>query len=179
MACSARVVLPPDSGPKISITRPRGNPPTPSAASSDTAPVEITLTGTRTSLFPSRMMEPLPYCFSICEIAFERFVARSSAIAVPRKGFFSCGAATDFFALTHDQDITKELADMHCNLMSQRIAERRTKGKHYFTLHFLVSSYSSRRPAFVCRLPDTRYCIILGSTLIFCQTVSLFRSYIT
>jgi hypothetical protein len=30
------------------------------------------------------------------------------------------------------QDITKELANPHCNLMGQRIAEGRTKGKHYF-----------------------------------------------
>ena len=45
ITCSAMVVLPDDSGPKTSITRPRGNPPTPSAASSEMEPLEITLTG--------------------------------------------------------------------------------------------------------------------------------------
>ena len=39
--CSAMVVLPEDSGPKISEMRPRGNPPTPSAASTEMEPVEI------------------------------------------------------------------------------------------------------------------------------------------
>ena len=40
------VVLPEDSGPKISTTRPRGKPPTPSAASKEIAPVGITAMGT-------------------------------------------------------------------------------------------------------------------------------------
>jgi hypothetical protein len=60
------VVLPEDSGPKISTTRPRGTPPTPNAASNEIAPVEITAIGTMASFDPSRMMEPLPNCFSIC-----------------------------------------------------------------------------------------------------------------
>ena len=47
--CRAIVVLPEDSGPKISVTRPRGNPPTPRAASSEIDPVEITETGTMAS----------------------------------------------------------------------------------------------------------------------------------
>ena len=42
ITCSASVVLPDDSGPKISITRPRGKPPTPSAESSEMEPLEIT-----------------------------------------------------------------------------------------------------------------------------------------
>jgi hypothetical protein len=41
-------------------------PPTPSAASNEIAPVEITAIGTMASFDPSRMMEPLPNCFSIC-----------------------------------------------------------------------------------------------------------------
>ena len=63
------VVLPLDSGPKISITRPRGMPPTPRAASKEIDPVEMTEIGTTASLLPSFMMEPLPNCFSICEMA--------------------------------------------------------------------------------------------------------------
>jgi len=39
------VVLPDDSGPKISVTRPLGSPPTPKTASTANEPVEITLTG--------------------------------------------------------------------------------------------------------------------------------------
>jgi hypothetical protein len=38
---SVSVVLPEDSGPKISMTRPRGMPPTPSAISSPSEPVGI------------------------------------------------------------------------------------------------------------------------------------------
>ena len=68
------VVLPDDSGPKISTTRPRGKPPTPSAASKEIAPVEITEMGTTAPLLPSFMMEPLPNCFSICVMA--RSIAR-------------------------------------------------------------------------------------------------------
>src|SRR5258708_19690442 len=65
MTWSAMVVLPLDSGPKISTTRPRGKPPTPRARSKEMEPVDITAMGTMASLFPSRMMEPLPNCFSI------------------------------------------------------------------------------------------------------------------
>src|SRR6266550_177519 len=42
MICSESVVLPEDSGPKISTTRPRGMPPTPRAASTASEPVGIT-----------------------------------------------------------------------------------------------------------------------------------------
>ena len=44
MMCCTSVVLPDDSGPKISITRPRGMPPTPSAMSSAIEPVGIVST---------------------------------------------------------------------------------------------------------------------------------------
>ena len=50
-------------------------------------PVGITLTGTSTSRLPRRMIEPLPYCFSICEIAKSRFLVFSSFIVPPREGF--------------------------------------------------------------------------------------------
>ena len=46
------VVLPEDSGPKISLMRPRGNPPTPERMSSEIDPVEITETGTMASFAP-------------------------------------------------------------------------------------------------------------------------------
>ncbi len=86
ITCSVSVVLPPDSGPYTSTTRPRGRPPTPSAASSETEPVEITLTGTRTSRFPRRMIEPLPNVFSICAIADSRIFAFSSVIIHLERG---------------------------------------------------------------------------------------------
>src|SRR5208283_1099099 len=81
MICSVSVVLPPDSGPYTSITRPRGNPPTPSAASNDKHPDGITFTGTNTSLLPNRMIEPLPWSFSICDIAASSNFVRSSVIS--------------------------------------------------------------------------------------------------
>src|SRR5580693_8506972 len=91
ITCKVRVVLPPDSGPYTSITRPRGKPPTPSAASIEIDPVGITFTGTSTSLFPRRMMEPLPYCFSIWDIAKSRFFVFSSFTVPPLQGFHLFG----------------------------------------------------------------------------------------
>src|SRR5437879_11042048 len=82
MTCKAIVVLPEDSGPKISTTRPRGKPPTPSAASNEIAPVEITEIGTIASFDPNRMIDPLPNCFSICETANSIALPRSSAMGV-------------------------------------------------------------------------------------------------
>ena len=76
MTCRARVVLPEDSGPKISMTRPRGTPPTPRAASRESEPVGMAGTSTFSRL-PSRMIEPLPNCFSICESAASIARARS------------------------------------------------------------------------------------------------------
>src|SRR3990167_2795233 len=59
MTCSASVVLPEDSGPKISIIRPRGSPPTPSAASRPIEPVEMASTPTF-GLSPSFIIESSP-----------------------------------------------------------------------------------------------------------------------
>src|SRR5208282_4118862 len=78
----AMVVLPEDSGPNTSTTRPRGKPPTPSAASNEIAPVEITEMGTIASFDPNRMIDPLPNCFSICETASSIALPRSSAMGV-------------------------------------------------------------------------------------------------
>src|SRR5690349_9530312 len=72
------VVFPEDSGPKISTTRPRGTPPTPSAASKEMEPVEMTEIGTTASFDPNRMIEPLPNCFSICDSA--RSIARTFSV---------------------------------------------------------------------------------------------------
>src|SRR3989344_455681 len=57
--CKAKVVLPELSGPNISMILPRGTPPTPSAASSDTEPVGMTSTSTRRAS-PSFMIAPSP-----------------------------------------------------------------------------------------------------------------------
>src|ERR1700722_10808700 len=73
------VVLPEDSGPKTSMTRPRGKPPTPRAASKEMEPVEMTEMGPMASLAPRRMTEPLPNCFSSCESAVSMALLRSSA----------------------------------------------------------------------------------------------------
>ncbi len=67
MACNASVVFPDDSGPKISMIRPHGNPPTPIASSIKIEPVEITSTTLLAPDCPNIMTAPLPYCLSICE----------------------------------------------------------------------------------------------------------------
>jgi hypothetical protein len=67
------------SGPKISMTRPRGTPPTPKAASKEIDPVEMTEIGTIASFDPRRITEPLPNCFSSCESAVSIALLRSSA----------------------------------------------------------------------------------------------------
>ena len=71
------VVLPEASGPKISVTRPRGIPPTPRAASSEIAPVEMTAISHAVGWAPNRMMAPLPNCRSIWA------TARLSAFSFP------------------------------------------------------------------------------------------------
>ena len=65
-----------------SITRPRGKPPTPRAASNEMAPVEMTEMGTIASFEPNRMIDPLPNCFSICDNARSIARAFSSAICI-------------------------------------------------------------------------------------------------
>src|SRR5215475_778184 len=84
--CSARVVLPELSGPKISMTRPRGSPPTPTAASRPMLEVEIT--GTSSDLWsPRRMIAPLPNCFSmLSRAASTAFAFSLFSIAI---GFYS------------------------------------------------------------------------------------------
>ena len=64
--CWQSVVLPDDSGPKISVIRPRGMPPTPRARSRAIEPVGMKSTYCR-SAEPSFMIDPRPNCFSIDE----------------------------------------------------------------------------------------------------------------
>ncbi len=87
MTCWQTVVLPDDSGPKISVIRPRGMPPTPSARSRAIEPVGMKSTCCR-AVAPSFMIEPVPNCFSIERIAASTALprsawARSAARSVP------------------------------------------------------------------------------------------------
>src|SRR3954467_1339100 len=75
--CWQRVVLPEDSGPKISVIRPRGMPPTPSARSSAIEPVGIASTCCFSDV-PSFMIEPRPNCFSIERMAASTALVRSN-----------------------------------------------------------------------------------------------------
>src|SRR5216684_3235013 len=91
---SASVVLPEDSGPKISTTRPRGRPPTPSAMSSPSEPDEMVSMSIERSFLPSRMIDPLPKLRSICESAASRaFVLSMDDPSTRRR------AACDMFAI--------------------------------------------------------------------------------
>ena len=79
MMWKASVVLPLDSGPKISTTLPRGTPPTPSATSSPSEPVDMAGTRTATASSPMRMMAPFPNCRSIWATALSRALSFSTA----------------------------------------------------------------------------------------------------
>src|ERR1700730_17148558 len=85
MMASVRVVLPDDSGPKISMTRPRGMPPTPSAMSRPNEPVGIESTSYVAPASPKRMTEPFPNCFSIWLSAAARAFLRFSSMGSPQQ----------------------------------------------------------------------------------------------
>src|SRR6476619_3618748 len=85
------VVFPDDSGPKISLMRPRGNPPTPNAKSTEMDPVEIEETGTIASFDPSRRMDPFPNCFSIWPSAAVSTRARSLSSMDDPSGLLQVG----------------------------------------------------------------------------------------
>ena len=87
MTVSVKVVLPDDSGPKTSTTRPRGKPPTPSARSIRMFPVGMTSISTILSS-PRRMMAPSPKSLAICWMARSRFLFRA-AITLFSVGFSS------------------------------------------------------------------------------------------
>jgi hypothetical protein len=61
--------------------RPRGTPPTPSAASTPIDPVEIELMAAN-SFAPRRMIEPLPNCRSICVSALSAAFSLSVGMAM-------------------------------------------------------------------------------------------------
>src|SRR5215472_2958461 len=79
ITCRARVVLPELSGPYISMIRPRGKPPMPSAMSRPSEPVGITSVSAAASREPSFIIEPLPNARSIWPSAASR--ARCLSIA--------------------------------------------------------------------------------------------------
>src|SRR5579885_2766311 len=114
------VVLPEDSGPKISMTRPRGTPPTPSAASNEIEPVEMVETGATASLLPRRIIEPLPNCFSICERASSTARVRSSAATILlqfRGGcVFNFGKCTNLRRFYHSFPYGRIKTKNHSNL---------------------------------------------------------------
>ena len=79
--------MPDDSGPKISMTRPRGRPPTPSARSSDRAPVWTDVDGHRALLAHPHDGPLAELLVDLGECHLERLVAivpcRSSSCSVP------------------------------------------------------------------------------------------------
>src|SRR4051794_37343268 len=93
-ACNVSVVLPEDSGPKISMTRPRGSPPTPSARSSDNDPVGMT--STSCALLPSSgMIAPLPNCFSMAAMAACTALKRSLVFMISPLAWSNDGAVQE------------------------------------------------------------------------------------
>ena len=97
--CKAIVVLPLDSGPKISMIRPRGKPIPPSARSSERDPVLMHSTF-RSASPPSGMIDPSPNCFSICcRVVF----SPGSRLRIPSKPVIgSAGAPLSPFFLLFD-----------------------------------------------------------------------------
>src|SRR3954454_16741583 len=89
------VVFPEDSGPKISMIRPRGTPPTPSARSRESAPVGIASISIA-SWSPRRMSDPWPnwrsiWVFAAWSAASFAFASLSAALSAAFKfAFFSC-----------------------------------------------------------------------------------------
>src|SRR5713226_2904788 len=69
------------------MTRPRGMPPTPSARSRETEPVEMAaMSWTSGSSTPSRITEPLPNCFSMAETASSIAFSLSAFATRPSSG---------------------------------------------------------------------------------------------
>ena len=76
------MVFPEASGPKISITLPLGTPPRPRAASRASEPVEMTGISNTAPSCPILIIEPLPKCFSIWDIARSTDFPFSDSIAI-------------------------------------------------------------------------------------------------
>src|SRR5215217_1858863 len=135
MMCRARVVLPLDSGPKISTMRPRGTPPTPSARSSARAPVGIEATFWGSSS-PMRMIEPFPNCRSIWDTAASMALLLSNAslqketvrtvinIGIYRDGLYCRGCALPrahfrFFNLLSGRRLEGEVAGEDLTVLAE------------------------------------------------------------
>src|SRR2546428_5813284 len=101
MTGGAKVVFRLNPGPKFSMTRLLEIPPTPRAASRESDPDETASKGGLLSMPPSRMMDPLPNCFSICDTARSRarlFSVLSSAINVLSSPMSSASNQKQFVA---------------------------------------------------------------------------------
>ena len=106
--CRATVVLPEDSGPKISTIRPRGTPPIPSAKSKESEPVCTACTSI--CLFsPNFIIEPAPKSRSIC------FIAVASACFFP---FSSSSVGTGSFPFLVDAIVVFLSSCLPCRLFS-------------------------------------------------------------
>src|SRR3990167_897527 len=79
MACKQMVVLPLDSFPLISVTRPKGMPPTPVISSSMGQPVESDFTS-RTRFSPRRMIVPSPHLALMPSSVLSRLVILPSLL---------------------------------------------------------------------------------------------------
>ena len=93
-----RVVFPDDSGPKISITRPRGRPPTPSARSIANEPVGMISICLKARASPRRMMLPSPYALVIEEMAASRSRWRTAESLAVSVALFSTEPLSLFFS---------------------------------------------------------------------------------
>ena len=108
--CRATVVLPEDSGPKISMILPFGTPPMPSAISSATEPV-CTACTVMCAFSPSFMMEPEPKLRSIWLIAVFSARALSSWVVSGDgavAGFFFGAAFISFPFLSAMSDLSRD-----------------------------------------------------------------------
>src|SRR6478735_3680898 len=176
--CWQTVVLPDDSGPKISVMRPRGMPPTPSARSSAIEPVGI-VSRTSFSRDPSFMIAPRPNCFSIVASAAStallrsavfRSAARSSVIAIcpsrsssdpsdrsPERTLGSAGRSAFLRVVLDDRSFLARLAD-HLDVLGWLRQGRQTRlGGLLLRLLLLFARPVSRAhpiaSASSCRLP--------------------------
>ena len=86
ITCNASVVLPLDSGPNNSTTRPRGTPRPPNARSSDKAPVGIPEIPPTFGESDSFIIAPLPKAFSICPRALSSIPSESVPAGISRGG---------------------------------------------------------------------------------------------
>ena len=88
MTWSVSVVFPEDSGPNTSMIRPRGRPPTPSARSSPSEPVDTVSMSSISVPSAMRMIAPLPNCFSMLASAtLSAFLRSSPSTRVTRSVF--------------------------------------------------------------------------------------------